>query len=70
MYRLQFGKGLNEYNYDTNIELYLINGTDCEITQRITNLANNLINHMTLTKDKVKNIIPICSKHPILCLLP
>lgn len=66
----QFGKGLNEYNYDTNIELYLINGTDCEITQRITNLANNLVNHMTLTKDKVKILyqyvqnIPYCAYYP------
>ncbi len=48
----------------------MINGTDCEITQRITNLANNLVNHMTLTKDKVKILyqyvqnIPYCAYYP------
>lgn len=67
----QFGKGLNEYNYDTNLELYLVNGTDCEITQRIENLAYNLVNHITSTLDKARALytyvqnIPYDGYYPI-----
>ncbi len=38
--------------------------------KKITNLANNLVNHMTLTKDKVKILyqyvqnIPYCAYYP------
>lgn len=50
----QFGKGLNEYNFESNITPYLVNGTDCEITQRIIALADTLVGNVSSIENQVK----------------